>query len=130
SAPKFEKVPEEDETYVVRLVAVGDNLIHSNVYEAAVIDNSYDFHPMFEDIKPYIKTFDLAFVNQETILGGSEIGLSSYPCFNSPYEVGDALVDAGFNLISIANNHTLDRGEKGVLNALDYWDSKDVIYSG
>lgn len=122
--------PTEQE-YVVKLVAVGDNLIHSNVYEAAAIsDSSYDFTPMFTEIKPYIKSFDLAFINQETILGGKEIGLTSYPCFNSPYEVGDAVIDAGFNLISIANNHTLDRGEKAVINALDYWDSKDVIYSG
>jgi len=118
------------ENYQVSLVAVGDNLIHSPIYKAAATGDSYDFKPMLAEIKPYINTFDLAFINQETIIGGSEIGLSSYPCFNSPYELGDAIVDAGFNLISIANNHTLDRGKVAVLNSLDYWDSQDVIYSG
>lgn len=115
---------------IVSIVAVGDNLIHETVYEAAATSDSYDFKPMLSEIKPYIKKFDLAFINQETILGGKEIGLSTYPCFNSPQELGDALVDAGFNLISIANNHTLDRGKQAVINAVDYWNKQDVVYSG
>ena len=69
--------------------------------------------------------------NQETILGGSELGLSTYPCFNSPYEVGDAFVETGFNLVSLANNHTLDRGEQAILNSNLYWlNKKYVVTSG
>ena len=77
-----------------------------------------------EYIKPIVSKYDLAYYNQETILGGSDIGVSSYPSFNSPYEVGDAMIDAGFNLVSLATNHTLDRGEKAILNSRKYWDSK------
>lgn len=117
-------------TNKVSLVAVGDSLIHKTIYEAAKNDQSFDFSPMLKEIKPYIKSFDLAFINQETILGGEELGLSTYPCFNSPFELGDALVDAGFNLFSIANNHTLDRGEEAVLNAINFLNNKGVIYSG
>ena len=119
-----------NKTSVVSLVAVGDNLIHDSVYEAAAIKDSYDFKPMLSEVKQFIKKHDLAFINQETILGGKEIGLSTYPCFNSPQELGDALVDSGFNLISMANNHTLDRGEEAVNKAIDYWNKKQVIYSG
>lgn len=117
-------------TYEVSLVAVGDNLIHQTIYNAAAIEEGYNFKPMFMEIKPYIQSFDLAFINQETILGGTELGLSSYPRFNSPHELGDAIVDAGFNLISLANNHTLDRGEKAIESSINYWNKQNVIYSG
>ncbi|XMB67479.1 CapA family protein [Mycoplasmatota bacterium zrk1] len=112
----------------VSLVAVGDNLIHNSIYEAE--ERPFDFRHIYSDIKPFINEFDLAFINQETILGGTELGLSGYPRFNSPKEIGDAIIDAGFNLFSIANNHTLDKGEIGVINALDYLDGEDIIYSG
>lgn len=114
----------------VSLIAFGDNLIHETIYKAARTGENYDFSPMLIEIKPYLKEFDLKFINQETILGGKEIGLSTYPAFNSPQELGDALVDAGFNLISLANNHTLDRGEKAIINSINYWESKNVIHSG
>lgn len=121
---------DDKKTYKVSLVAVGDNLIHQTIYQEAAIEESFDFKPIFSEIKPYIKSFNLAFINQETILGGKEIGLSSYPCFNSPHELGDAVVDAGFNLISLANNHTLDRGEIAIASSIGYWSHKDVVYSG
>ena len=111
------------------LVMVGDALIHESVYYSAKSGDSYDFKPMLEDMKPIISKFDLAYYNQETILGGKEIGLSTYPCFNSPYEVGDAFIDAGFNLVSMANNHTLDRGESALNNSCNYWKSKENIYT-
>lgn len=110
------------------LVAVGDALIHQGVYGAAKTkDGAFDFRPMLRLVKDRITRHDLAFYNQETILGGTELGLSTYPRFNSPQEVGDAFVDAGFNLVSLANNHTLDRGENGVLRSLDYWSNKESI---
>lgn len=124
-----EEIPEEGEK-IVSLVAFGDNLIHDTIYVSAQTSSGYDFRPILIDVKEYIQNFDLRFINQETILGGSELGLSTYPAFNTPQEMGDALIDAGFNLISLANNHTLDRGEKAVINSVNYWNSKDVIHSG
>jgi poly-gamma-glutamate synthesis protein (capsule biosynthesis protein) len=124
-----EKEPEEKEK-VVSLVAFGDNLIHNSIYTSAKTGNTYDFQPIFIEIKPYLQNFDLRFINQETILGGTELGLSTYPAFNTPQEMGDALVDAGFNLISLANNHTLDRGEKAIINSVNYWNNQKVVYSG
>ncbi len=112
------------------LIMVGDGLIHESVYMDAKTENGYNFKPMLEKVKPIISSDDLAFYNQESILGGVELGLSSYPRFNSPYEVGDAFLDAGFNLVSLANNHTLDRGESAILNSIHYWENKDVYTAG
>ena len=127
------KEPKE-ETYKLSMVMVGDNLIHSSIYNEANRNanyDGYDFKPMITMIKDKVQGYDLAYYNQETILGGSEIGLSDYPTFNSPYEAGDAMLDAGFNMVSLATNHTIDRGEKAVLNSCEYWKSKtDVLTAG
>lgn len=124
----------EDKHYEATLVAVGDNLIHSSVYKDAnrlANGNGYDFKPMITYIKEIVSTYDIAYYNQETILGGTELGLADYPTFNSPYEAGDAMIDAGFNLVSLATNHTMDSGKKAVENSCKYWQSKDnVLTSG
>ena len=127
-----EEVKKEKE-YEAKLLMVGDALIHYGVYnDAKQADGSYDFKSMFEYIKPISSKYDLVYYNQETILGGESLGYSSYPRFNSPTEVGDAFIDAGFNMVSLATNHTMDKGEKGVINSVNYWDThKDkVAYSG
>ena len=117
--------------YQLKLFMVGDALIHSSVYEDAKVGSGYDFKPMLEYIKSISSKYDLAYYNQETILGGADLGYSNYPRFNSPTEVGDAFIDAGFNLVSLANNHTMDKGERGVLHSVNYWNNKkDVVTSG
>ena len=119
---KEEEKPKETS---LSLVMVGDALIHGALYDNMYVDGVYDFKPMLEVMKPIISKYDLAYYNQETILGGTELGLSTYPRFNSPYEVGDAFLDAGFNVVSMANNHTLDRGESAVNNSCAYWQDKE-----
>lgn len=118
--------------YEVKMIMVGDALIHDRLYNTVRNeDGSYDFKPTIQYIKPIITKYDLKYYNQETILGGAKLGYSSYPQFNSPNEVGDAFLDAGFNLVSLATNHTMDKGERGVLNSVNYWKSKkNVVYSG
>ncbi len=124
-----ERVPVE---YSARIFMVGDALIHSSIYQdAKQSDGSYDFRSMLEYIKPIALKYDLKYYNQETILGGASLGYSNYPRFNSPQEVGDAFIDAGFNLVSLATNHTMDKGEVGVINSVNYWKSKEgIVYSG
>ncbi|MDD4283070.1 MAG: CapA family protein, partial [Bacilli bacterium] len=68
--------------------------------------------------------------NQETIIGGIDLELSTYPRFNSPEEIGEALINTGFNLVSLANNHSLDKGEQAIINSNNYWKSRDVMVSG
>ena len=115
----------------VKLVAIGDILIHQPVYwDAATPQGGYNFTSMFTKVKPFLEEADIAVANQETMIGGAELGLSGYPLFNSPYEIGDALKEAGIDLVTLANNHTLDQGEKGIRNALAYWDRIGMAYTG
>lgn len=115
---------DEIEESKLSLIMVGDCLIHGSIYKDAKEGNTYNFYKMLDVIKPTISKYDLAYYNQESILGGTSLGLQTYPSFNSPQEVGDAFLDAGFNIVTFANNHTLDMGEKGILSALSYWDTK------
>ncbi len=112
------------------IVMVGDALLHGNVYNDAKVGNTYDFTKQYTLMKDYIEPYDLAFYNQESMLGGTEIGLSSYPRFNSPYEFGDEMIELGFNLVSLANNHSYDRGVQAIENTVEYWNSKPVVSAG
>lgn len=106
----------------VSLVMVGDILLHTPVAESGVQeDGSYNFDALFANVKDEITAADLALVNQEVIIGGEELGISGYPSFNAPYELGDALVTAGFDVVLHATNHTLDQGKWGVKNCLSFW---------
>lgn len=136
--PQGEVIAEEKEkepsVYKLSMVMVGDYLIHTSIYKEAATNannDGYDFKPMISLIKNYISDnkYDLAYYNQETIIGGDEIGLSSYPAFNSPYEAADAMIDAGFNMVSLATNHTLDRGIVAINNSCNYWNSKKEVLS-
>lgn len=106
----------------ITLVMVGDILLHTPVAESGLReDGSYDFSAVFAQMKEEIQAADLALVNQEVILGGAQLGVSGYPAFNAPFELGDALVDAGFDVILHATNHALDKGKNGILNCLSFW---------
>jgi len=133
--PIKEESPKEEnniEEYTANLIMVGDALVHNSLYNDAnklANYNGYNFKPHIEPIKEEVKKYDIAYYNQETILGGSSIGVSSYPSFNSPQELGDAMVDAGFNLVSLATNHTLDRGEKAIKLSREYWNKQENVHA-
>lgn len=124
-------VETKDETKKMSLVAVGDCLIHGAVYmDAKTGTDTYDFSDMISLVKPMIENYDLKYYNQETIIGGKNLGVSHYPRFNSPDEIGDNMVELGFNLVSLANNHALDKDEAGILYSNEYWNGKNVITAG
>ena len=107
----------------ITLVMVGDILLHTRVAESGETEEGgYDFEALFSHMKEEIRQADLALVNQEVIIGGAELGVSGYPSFNAPYELGDALADSGFDVILHATNHTLDKGKRGLLNCLAFWE--------
>ncbi len=117
----------------ISVIGTGDALIHNTVYNThETEDGGYNFDDIFDYITPIVQQYDIAYYNQETILGGTELGLSNYPQFNSPQEVGDAFVKAGFNLVSLANNHTLDGmyryGTSAIENSRAYWDQQYEDY--
>ncbi|MCR5790171.1 MAG: CapA family protein [Lachnospiraceae bacterium] len=110
----------------VDIIMVGDILLHKRVTNAAFNDQTgeYDFNPVFVHAKNRISAADVAIVNQEVIIGGEELGISGYPTFNAPYAIGDALADAGFDVVCHATNHALDRNRQGLLNCLGFWREK------
>lgn len=123
--------------YKVSLFAVGDALIHDAVYKDAKTDqigedgyNIYDFKPMLEYIKPIAQSHDLSFYNQETIIGGKNLGLSNYPMFNSPDEIGLDMLDSGFNIVNLATNHTMDKGKAGATYSANFWEKQDAYVTG
>ena len=127
-----ESVNEPDQT--VNIIMVGDILLHTPVEEAAKNDETgiYDFDFIFDNSKDKISSADIAIANQEVIIGGEDLKVSGYPAFNAPYEIGDALCDAGFDVVCHATNHALDKGKKGILNCLDYWRTNhpDIVVTG
>ncbi len=126
--------PEEpkEEVYKISLFATGDGLIHNSLAAfAKQSDGSYNFNKYLTEIKEITKNYDIVYYNQETPFGTNESEYSYYPNFSVPREYGDAMIDAGFNLVSLASNHSYDKGEKGVLRSLEYWKTKDgIIYNG
>jgi poly-gamma-glutamate synthesis protein (capsule biosynthesis protein) len=83
------------------------------VYEdAKKPDGTYSFDKMFVLVKDILHKPDILIANQESMTGGTELGLSSYPMFNSPHEIGDALQAAGVDFVTMANNHAMDKKEK------------------
>lgn len=115
----------ESEWLTVSAVAVGDNLIHTTLYNQAYARSSqtgrYDFGLAYENVRDLITPFELAMINQETLIRNDNHPPSGFPLFNSPKDLGDFILDMGFNAVNIANNHTLDQGAVGLSSTLDYW---------
>lgn len=122
---KIEEVQEIKENEQVDILMIGDMLIHKPVYTSGIqSDNSLNYDHFFTNISDDLEESEIKIVNQETILGGMELGFSSYPCFNSPQEIGDAESKAGFNVILHATNHAMDKGFTAIDNTINYWETK------
>lgn len=124
------EAPAPPEPEIIRMVAVGDNLIHDTIYNQAAKragGDGYDFDFVYQHIAPLIEGADVAFINQETLLATAVAPPASYPRFNSPTQVGDTLIKLGFNVVNHANNHMFDWGEKGYAATIDYWKSKPGV---
>lgn len=111
------------------IVFAGDAMMHQAQIEAAhQKDGSYDFSEYFKAVEGYVGCADYAVVNLETPV--SNPPYSGYPCFNAPEEYIDALADAGFDLFLTANNHTLDRRDKGLRATIQNLDKRRLDHIG
>lgn len=124
---------EEPSSYVpvnskVTLVAVGDNLIHNTMITAGQMDDgTEDYSSFYKNIKDDISAADIAVIDQETILGGSDFEYTGYPVFNTPWAVGEAAINAGFDIFTCATNHTMDMGFKGIQNECEFFDNHPEV---
>lgn len=121
--PETQPEPEpEPEPERLTLMALGDNLIHNTIYWSAEVDGGgYDFTPFYEAIRPTVESYDIACINQETVLVDDPALYGNYPAFGTPEQVGDALAGAGFDVITQATNHCYDKGETGILSSIAFW---------
>lgn len=110
--------PDPPKTITIRLTAVGDNLLHDSVsYTAQQADGNFDYSVLYDQIAPMIKASDLAFINQEVMLTGQ---VSPYPSIAAMGECAAAMKSAGFDIVNLATNHTLDKGISGLEACLQY----------
>ena len=120
----------KDQIYKLKLLATGDGLIHSVIFRNYYKNGVYNFTDAVKYVKDIVKDYDIAYYNQETPAGDDSITYSGYPMFYTPSAYVDAMRDAGFNTISLASNHSLDKGEKGILNTVKYFKTTNTLYSG
>ncbi|MCD7947352.1 MAG: CapA family protein [Oscillospiraceae bacterium] len=121
----------QQSTSTVRLSFVGDLMVHTRqLYEAYQNDGSYDFGNSFASIRDSIAAADYAVGNLETVLGGEEIGYTDFPIFNTPDAFASALCEAGFDMVTTANNHCNDQGESGIMRTIHVLDSLGLDHIG
>lgn len=102
------------------ILATGDIMFHSPQIEAAYnpSTDSYDFSDSFKYVKKYIESADLSLGNFETVTAGPKKGFTGFPNFNSPVESLEAIKDAGYDILTTANNHCLDQREEGLISTI------------
>lgn len=115
----------------VSFLAVGDDLVHENVWRTGV-SNGGDYSYLFENIIPMINSVDFACYNQETMFVEESAGYSGYPMFGSPIGIGEAAIRAGFDIVTCSTNHSLDKGTYGIETTADFFESHkaEITYLG
>lgn len=132
--PQEEKAIEttKPEDITINLVATGDVMCHTTNFNAAYNKETktYDFTPVFANVAKYISKADIAIGNLETTFAGEDRGYTGYPTFNSPKSLGESLKNIGIDVLSTANNHSLDKGYAGIVSTLDALDEMGIQHMG
>lgn len=123
---------QSDSLQSITITVVGDLMCHSPQFQyAEVIKDSFNFMPVYRNVKKYLESSDFTFGNLETVTAGKESGgYSGYPFFNTPSSYITALSETGFDLLVTSNNHSLDRGERGILKTIDEIQKRNLNYVG
>lgn len=114
------------------LIASGDILLHDACIDAAHDEksNTYDFTPPFAPIRSIIMQGDMSICNLETTISGKEYGYSGYPRFNAPESLLTTLRNTGFNVLTTANNHSVDFGVQGILSTIQAIKRNKLLCTG
>lgn len=125
-------VVEQPKDITINMVAIGDIMCHNSNFKDAYNSETktYDFSYVFEDIKSYIQEADIAIGNLETTFAGEKVGYSGYPTFNTPEQLAQNLVDLGLDVVSTANNHSLDKNYAGIEGTINELDKVNLSHTG
>lgn len=137
--PMSEQMQQSVNTKRATITAVGDIMMHqwqiTRGYDSAT--DSFDYAESFTYVEPYLSKADFTIGNLETTFAGRNqgsnsdiLGYACYPMFNAPEILGNNLKDVGVDLLTTANNHSLDSGLQGVYSTLDYLDSIGMPHLG
>ncbi len=134
SAPSAPEAPKDPDTRV-SFVAVGDMISYTGTIRDAKScavpgGRTYNFAPIFANVKPVIEAADIAFINQETPLSDSNEISGKFPYFNTPSDLGHDIIEAGFDVVNIATNHMIDKGGSGLLDSINFWNSTTATLIG
>ena len=121
-----ENVKERSITFTL----AGNVLLNAEMWYDTASDGQYNFEYVCEDINNIMKKSNVNFYTQQGILGGKDLGLTSYTNFNTPYDTATELTKVGFNTISLASYHANDRGVQGITNAINFLNENKISYSG
>jgi len=111
----------EDSLVTLEFSVVGDIMCHSTQFKfAEVTENSFDFKPVYREIKKYLDNSDIVIGNLETVIEVDTLAYAGYPVFNTPKDFLEGLKYAGFDFLSTANNHAFDIRERGVKSTLKH----------
>ncbi len=117
------------ESNSAEILFAGDAMMHEGQIKAAcTTEGTYDFSGYFSSLQSYVESADLAVINFEASLGGKPY--RGYPCFSAPDEFLSELKSAGFDFCLLANNHILDRRDRGLRRTISVMDSLEMTYAG
>jgi len=114
----------------VSIAIVGDLMCHSQQFNLAKKDTTFDFNPTFAPVKKYLESADFTFGNLETVTAGAALNYTGYPMFNTPVQYLDALKHVGFDVLTTANNYSLDRGFTGIEKTIYELDQRGILHTG
>lgn len=122
----------EKKMETIQLTAVGDIMMHQKQIDGGYDKSTgeYSFDYMFSAIKPYIENADIAVGNLETTLAGKAKKYTGYPQFNAPEQLAWALKNTGFDVLTLANNHSLDRRFYGVQHTIEVLEQAGIQHTG
>ena len=119
------------ENTTINITAIGDIMCQNTQYKDAYdsSNDTYDFSFVFSEIKSRFEDSDLTIGNLETTLAGEERKYSGYPTFNTPEQLAKNLKDLGIDVLSTANNHSLDKGYDGLVSTLKFLDEQNISHT-
>ena len=126
---EVEEVPEDS---FATIVSFGDTLCHKPVFNAAYNKKTgiYDFSPMFKYVEKYFENSTINIGNCESPMAGAKRDYSGYPCFNAPEHLAIDLKELGVDIMTTANNHSLDKGFSGLESTLNFLDGSEIAHVG